>query len=231
LRIEALSDFGKASAKTPVKVSMHFNFPFSEVAVIWTLTFAALLVLLVVLMGRDRVSRYPWFTASIVLLTLRMLASRLLFGKIAPLTSSEIFLTLADIGTVISLMVVVEMARRAFGQAARKYWTAWTLILLIVSGTVVALWGAWPPAASIFARSTLADLRLMQLVAQKADMLADLLIIELCVLIAFAGRRFGAGWRSHTQQIVLGLSISSLMQLGVRATWEIITANAVPKLQ
>ena len=42
---------------------MHFNFHFTTVQVLWTLTFASLLVLLVVLLGRDRMRRFPWFTA------------------------------------------------------------------------------------------------------------------------------------------------------------------------
>jgi hypothetical protein len=33
---------------------MHLNFDFSAVQILWTLTFAGLLVLLVVLLGRDR---------------------------------------------------------------------------------------------------------------------------------------------------------------------------------
>ena len=59
---------------------MHFNFDWTAIQIIWTLTFAALLVLLVVLLGRDRARRYPWFTASIVLATLNMLGQRLLHG-------------------------------------------------------------------------------------------------------------------------------------------------------
>src|SRR5579863_81273 len=138
---------------------MHF--PFTAVAVIWTLTFAGLLVLLVVLLGRDRVSRFPWFTASMILLAVRMLASRLLYQKIAPLTSGEIFLTFADIGAILSLLVVVEVARRAFGQVSRKMWAAWTLLLLVIGVGVVIWWGPWPSAETVFARSTLADLQLM----------------------------------------------------------------------
>src|SRR5580698_5756506 len=155
---------------------MPLNFHFSTIQTLWTLTFAGLLVLLVVLLGRDRVRRFPWFTASMVFMGLRMLASRLLFGRMAPLTSSKIFLTLADLGVVISFGVVVEMARRAFGRASRTAWIVGTLVLLTVSVTVVILWGPWPPAQTVLARSTLAYLRLMQLVAQKGDLLIDLLI-------------------------------------------------------
>jgi hypothetical protein len=195
---------------------MPLNFHFSTIQTLWTLTFAGLLVLLVVLLGRDRVRRFPWFTASMVFMGLRMLASRLLFGRMAPLTSSKIFLTLADLGVVISFGVVVEMARRAFGRASRTAWIVGTLVLLTVSVTVVILWGPWPPAQTVLARSTLAYLRLMQLVAQKGDLLIDLLIIELGLLVAFCGRQFNAGWRSHTQRIVLGLSTGALAQMLVR---------------
>jgi hypothetical protein len=206
---------------------MQFDFHFTAVQTLWTLTFAGLLVLLVVLLGRDRVNRFPWFTASMVLMALRMLASRLLFGKMAPLTSSEIFLTLADIGAVVSLLVVVEMARRAFQRASRVAWIAGTLVLLAVAAAVVVKWGPWPPAQTVFARSLLADLRFMQLVAQKGDLLIDILIIQLGLLVVFLGRRFNAGWRSHTQRIVLGLSTASIAQLLMRAGMQAI-ANAPP---
>ncbi|MGB6743134.1 MAG: hypothetical protein WBE38_05695 [Terracidiphilus sp.] len=206
---------------------MHFDFHFTAIQTLWTLTFAGLLVLLVVLLGRDRVSRFSWFTASMVLMALRMLASRLLFGRMASITSSEIFLTLADVGAIVSFMVVVEMARRAFGRASRTAWIAGTLVLLAVGVTVLVLWGPWPPAQTVFARSTLADLRLMQLVAQKGDLLIDLLIVELGLLVVFCGRRFNAGWRSHTQRIVLGLSTGSIAQLLVRVGMQAL-ANAPP---
>ena len=101
---------------------MHFNFNFSANQILWTLTFAGLLVLLVVLIGRDRVRRYPWFTAAMVMMALRMIASRLLFGRLAPVVSSEIFLVLSDIAAIIALGVVVEMARRAFSGAKRAAW-------------------------------------------------------------------------------------------------------------
>ena len=77
---------------------MHLNLDFTTVKVLWTLTFAALLVLLVVLLGRDRSRLYPIFLpASIWRFTaLRLLASRMLYGRLACLlTMSEIFLILA----------------------------------------------------------------------------------------------------------------------------------------
>ena len=85
----------------------------------WTLTFAAHLVLLVVLMGRDRMARFPWFTASIALVALRLLSSRLLFGRMPQMTLSAVFIVMADLGAIIGLMVILELARRAFGRVRR----------------------------------------------------------------------------------------------------------------
>ncbi len=204
---------------------MHLNFGFSAVQILWTLTFAASLVLLVVLLGRDRVRRFPWFTASMVMMALRMVASRLLFGKMAPMVSSEIFLALGLVAAIVSLLVVVEMARRAFSRAGRVAWITATLVLVAVGGVVVVLWGPWPSAKTLFAGSTLGVLRLMQLIAQKAETLADLLVIQLGILVVLFGRRFHAGWRSHVQQIVIGLSTAAMAQLGVRAIWQVIALH------
>ena len=66
---------------------------------LWTLTFAALLVLLVVLLGRDRARRFPWFTASMVLTALQLLASRMLYRRIPQITMSEIFIPFSARGS------------------------------------------------------------------------------------------------------------------------------------
>ena len=71
----------------------------------------------------------------------------------------------------------------------------------------------------------------MQLVAQKTDLLADVLTVELGVLVVLFGRRFKAGWRSHTQQIVIGLSTASIAQMAVRAIWQAIALHTVPHSQ
>jgi len=43
------------------------------------------LVLLVVLMGRDRASRFPWFTTAIAFSAISLLADHLLNGKLSSL--------------------------------------------------------------------------------------------------------------------------------------------------
>ena len=210
---------------------MHFNFHFTAIQILWTLTFAALMVLLIVLMGRERIRRYPWFTASIVLLSLRLLTSRLLFGKLPQITLSEVFITLADVLALVSLMVVVELARRAFAQAPRTQWIVNTLFALLVAGLVVGFWGPWPAWTTMTEQSQIALLRLMQLAAQKLDLLTNVLTIELGLLVALFGRRYGAGWRSHTQRILIGLSTAAIAQLGVQGVWQLIAMKAAPHSQ
>jgi len=204
---------------------MHLNFDFSAVQILWTLTFAALLVLLVVLIGRERIRRYPWFTATIAMMALRLVASRLLYGRMAPVVASEIFLALSDVATIIALGVVVEMARRAFSGAKTAAWVAGSVLMLAIAGVVLAKWGPWPSIKTLLGASTLEAMRVMQLFAQKGDLLADLLTIQLGVLVVLLGRRFGAGWRSHTQQIVIGLSTASISQEAVRAIWQEIAIH------
>jgi len=205
---------------------MHFHFDFSAGQVLWTLTFAALLVLLVVLLGRDRVRRFPWFTASIVLMALRMVSGRLLSDRMPPMLFNEIFLTLSDLASIIGLGVAVEIARRAFKGASRRAWIAWVVILLGAGGVVLAKWGPWPAWKTMTVGSQIAVLRLMQLFAQKTDMLVDILNIGLGLLVVLFGRRFLAGFRSHVQQIAIGLLTASLSQITIRAVWQHIAMHA-----
>jgi hypothetical protein len=210
---------------------MHPNLDFSAVQILWTLTFAALLVLLVVLLGRDRARIYPWFTVSITLTALRLLSQRLLAGRMPQITMAAIFITLAVVSALVSLLVVVELARRAISRASRRAWIIATLMLLAVGIAVIATWGPWPAWKSLAADSALSTLRLMQLVAQKSDLLAGVLIVELGILVVLAGRHFKAGFRSHTQQIVIGLSTASIAQLAVRGIWQLIALHAAPQSQ
>jgi len=207
---------------------MHLNFGFTTVQILWTLTFAALLVLLVVLLGRDRTRRFPWFTASIVLVAVRLLASRMLFGRLAPVPLTVIFITMADVAVIVGLLVLVEVARRAFAGAGRRGWIVGTLVLLAAGAGVLATWGQWPAWKTLTADSGLAALRLMQLAAQKGDLLVNVLTVGLGLLVVILGSRFLAGWRSHVQQIVIGLSTAALAQMAVQGVWQLIALKAMP---
>jgi hypothetical protein len=208
---------------------MHFNFGFTTVQVIWTLSFAAMLVLLVVLLGRDRAGRFPWFTTGIVLIALRLLAARMLFGRMAQIPLSAIFITLADLGVIVGLLVLVELARKAFGDAKRRSWIISTMVVLTVGAVVLATWGAWPAWKTFASLSAVSALRLLQLIAQKGDLLLNVLTVELGLLIVLFGRRFKAGWRSHTQQIMIGLSTVAIGELVVQGVWQVIALTAAPQ--
>jgi len=206
---------------------MHFHFPFTALQVMWTLTFAAHLVLLVVLMGRDRIARFPWFTASIALVALRLLSSRLLFGRLPQITMSTIFIVMADVSAIVGLLVILEVARRAFGGVRRVTWVTWALVVMVLGAAVLKFWGPWPAWQTLTAKSSTSALQLMQLLAQKASLLVDVLTIAVGLLIVSFGRRYKAGWRSHAQQIVIGLSTASIAQLSMQAIWERIARTAV----
>jgi len=187
---------------------------------------AALLVLLTVLYGRDRARRYPWFTTSVALVTFRLLASRLLFGRMAAIPENAILLSLGDLEVVVNLLVLVEVARRGFRGVSKRALAAWTIILLAAGIAVVAYWGPWPSRQTLGAMSLLAILQLMGLIAERGGMLVSLLALGLGVLILLFGRRYRAGWRSHTQQIAIGLSTAGISQLAVRGIWQAIATHA-----
>ena len=173
--------------------------------IIWTLTFAAELVLLVVLVGRDRARRYPWFTAGIALFALRLMAEVLLQGRMAKLPYSVTILTLGDLAAIVGLLVLVEMARRAFAGVQRSICIVNAAGLLVLAGGLLYVIGPWPVWKNLALDSLLGKLLLMQLVAQKGELLAALLTVGLGVLVMLFGRHYKAGWRSHTQSIVIGL--------------------------
>jgi hypothetical protein len=208
---------------------MPFNFHFTAIQILWTLTFASLLVLLIVLLGRDRIKRFPFFTTSIFLLALRLLMSRLLFGKLSQMALSEIFVTLGDLIALVGFLVLVEVARRAFVGLGRTQWIANTAGALLVAGFVVAIWGPWPAWKTLTADSQIAVMRLMQLVSQKIDLLVSVLSIELGLLVVLFGRRFTGGWRSHPQRIMIGLSTAAIAQLASQGTWQLIAMHTKPQ--
>jgi hypothetical protein len=59
----------------------------------------------------------------------------------------------------------------------------------------------------------LGNLRLMQLILQKGELLVALLAVGLGVLVAVFGRKFKTGWRGHTFMIVFGLTVVSAVSL------------------
>jgi hypothetical protein len=81
------------------------------------------------------------------------------------------------------------------------------------------------------ADSNQAALLLMQLVAQKGALLAIFLTVGLGLLIVLFGRRYKAGWQSHTQRIVIGLLAVAISQLALLLTLQRMMRAAAPKTQ
>ncbi len=203
---------------------MHFHFPFTVPAILWTLTFAAHLVLLVVLIGRERMARFPLFTASIALIALRLLVVRLLMDRLPQITFAWIAIVLLDVSGFLALMVVVEMARRAFGTARRQSWLAGAFLLMAMGVAVMWFWGTWPPMSAL---ASLPPLQLLEFLAQKVGVLGDVETIGIGVLIVALGYRCGAGWKSHVQRVAIGLSTASMAQVTVEVMWQTIARTAV----
>lgn len=206
---------------------MHFHFALTAVQILWTLTLAALFVLLTVLAGRERVRRFPWFTLSIALVTLRLIADRMLYGHLAPAHMSLVYFVLADLAVLIDLAVLVEIARRAFPGAGRRAAMVTAIATIAISASILIAWGPWPAWKTISAPSGVAHARFLQMFSQKGDVFAAILAIELGILVLFLGRRFRAGWRSHPQRIVIGLSVAAMALIATRAMLQAVGTHSV----
>jgi len=69
----------------------------------------------------------------------------------------------------------------------------------------------------------------MQLIAQKGELLVGVLTVQLGILVLLFGRRFKAGWRTHTQRIVIGLSTAAMARLVFAGALEVIAKHASVK--
>jgi hypothetical protein len=208
---------------------MHFHFPFTAVEILWTLTFAAQLVLLVVLLGRDRIRRFRWFTASIVVLALRLLVGKLLADRVDRMTLGSILIPLADISVIVGFGVLVELALKAFRGVKRNAWIVATVVILAIGGVALRYWGIWPHWSELAGNSRLTVLLVMQLFAQKGEVLLDFLAIELCLLIVLFASPALAGWRTHVRRIAIGLAVAALGQLGAEGSLIYMSKHFVPK--
>ena len=84
---------------------------------------------------------------------------------------------------------------------------------------------------TLTAGTTLALLGGMQLFSQKSELFLNVLTVELGLLVLFFGRRYTAGWRTHAQAILIGLSTTAIAQLIRDGVWDLIALKAVPHSQ
>jgi hypothetical protein len=156
-----------------------------------------------------------------------LLTEQLLLTRLPRITGLEIYWVLSNLNTAIGLLVLVELARQSFRGARKLGWIIGTLAVLAGGAAALVLWGPWPSWLTLTAQSQYEAIRLMQFAADKGSLLSGVLTIELGLLVTLLGRRFGAGWRSHAQRIMVGLSTAALAQLALRATLQAIGTHSV----
>jgi len=196
---------------------MHWNIE----QILWAFVLAAHLVLLIVLMGRDRIKRFPWFTASIILSAVRLIADHLLNGKLTGIAFYWQSYSTLLLGSIIGVLVLIELARRVFSSGKEgvilnaKGWLGWAFITIAIAGTASWFWGPWPAWQQIQSQPAGLYLTLLGLVGTRSVVFSSLLTIEVTLLLMIFGKRFGSGWRSHPWQIAVGLSTYSIGYLTV----------------
>jgi hypothetical protein len=207
---------------------MHFHFPYTSVQILWTLCFASHLVLLVVLLGRERHRRFPIFSFSILLMTLRLLFEELLVGRLPVLMLQSVLISMAAFSAILGVAVLAEMAARSFPGAPAKGWLIGAPATLLAAGLSLIYWGPWPKLADLAVHSRVDLLRFLQFVGQKADLLVDLLALFLLLAVVALGRRFKTGFRSHSTLILLGIAAQGALWLGIIAYWKVLTHSIQP---
>jgi hypothetical protein len=207
---------------------MHWN----VVEIFWALILAGHLVLLVVLLGRDRTSRFPWFTAAIGLSTVRLLADHLLHGKLTTIAFYWQTYTTMALSAILGILVLVELTRQVFssGKGGLRLkangWLGWGFITVAVSVAAVWAWGRpWPTWQTLNSQPAQLPLLLTIPTGMKGELFVGLLTVQVGLLLIMFGRRFGFGWRSQPQQIALGLSTNALGFLAVQAISESINRS------
>ncbi|WP_263350162.1 hypothetical protein [Acidicapsa acidisoli] len=206
---------------------MHWN----TEQILWALVLAAHLVLLIVLLGRDRVARFPWFSTVTVLSTVHLIADHLLHGKLTSLAFYWQTYTAVLLESILGILVLIELARHVFSNCKAPFvlnskgWLGWTLVTGGVALGAVWLWGPWPTWKALSAEPKQLPLLLVVLTAMKAQLFLSIVTVEAALLLRIFGKRFGSGWKSHDQQIALGLSTYALGFLAVQATTDIIKHN------
>jgi hypothetical protein len=203
---------------------MHWNVE----QILWALVLATHLVLLVVLLGRDRVSRFPWFTAAIALSAIRLLADHLLHGKLTTVAFYWQSYSAMVVDDILGILVLVELIRCVFssGKAGlllkARGWIGWTLVTVALAIAAVWAWGPWPTWIALKAEPAQLPLLLVVMTAMKGQLFVSLLTVQVGLLLLIFGKRFGYGWRSHAQQIMLGLSTNALGFLAVQGISDIV---------
>ena len=200
---------------------MHWNLE----QIVWALMLAGHLVLLVVLMGRDRVRVFPWFTVLTVGSTLELLAEHLLNDKLTTLATYWVNFSAMVVIWVLGVFVLAELARRIFssGRAGlilnARGWLGWTMVTVGLALLAIWFWGPWPTwqALQTEYKTEPVQFRIMVLVltATRGQMALAILTVEVVLLFTLFAKRFGFNWRTHPRQIASGLVANALGILSI----------------
>ena len=210
---------------------MHPHFDFSARQILWTFTFASQLLLIVVLYGRDRARRFPFFTASAAVYAFRLLVEILLSGRMAALPLNAILISLADIAALATLLVLIEIARRSFAGLRWPPFAAGAAIIAALGALTAWKWGQWLPWNQIAGNSIIGILTGMKELAAKADLFLDVATVALGLAVVLFGRAFSGGWRTQVQKLAIGLGTVSLSWLAIQRGWQAVAESAHPHSQ
>ena len=203
---------------------MHLNME----QILWALVLAAHLVLLIVLLGRDLISRFPWFTAAIAVSTVQLIADHLLHGKLTSLAFYWQSYTATLLGDILGILVLIELTRHVYANCKAKIilnskgWLGWTLVTVSIATGAVWQWGPWPTWTALNQDPKQLPILLVVLSAMKGQLFLAILTVQVGLHMRIFGKRFGSGWKAPDQQIALGLSTYALGFLAVQATDDII---------
>ena len=117
--------------------------PFNQVQILWTLLFAGLLILLIVLYGRGLIERYRWFSSFVFLTSLDQLFNLLLLGRIDSIHYGLISYSLSILILIAGLGTLAELARALFAPAKTKAILLSLAISIIPTVAVTYLWNPW----------------------------------------------------------------------------------------
>lgn len=210
---------------------MHLNIE----QFLWAMVLAAHLLLLIVLMGRERTTRFPWFTAWVGLAAVSLVANHMLHGKLTTIAFYWQNYSALAIESILGILVLRELAKLIFssGRNGRVLkangWIGWTLVTVAIAAAGVWAWGPWPTKAALQAEKDQLPLLITILIGMKGQLFVSILMVEATLLFRIFGSRFGAGWRSHAQQVALGISTNALAFLAVQGITDIISHTAHPK--
>jgi len=216
---------------------MHLPFAVTAHQVLWTLTFAAYLVLLVVVVSRKLYCRLPFFTAMTVLLELRLLSENLLTGRLAMLDLQKVLLAFADLTALASIFVAFELWQKVFGKASCRFRKISLSVGILVSLGALAGWGPWLTPARIAPDAAPLSVKILNSMVlfaaprgtllvfsgiDKGNLLAAILLLLAGLQILIQRRKTGTRFTAEAVLISVATTFTSLFWLGTQLCWQIL---------